>query len=329
MCSISARKITSSSAWTPLTYSGIANTIPGFNLSASNATADGAIFVLNDVHSTVAATVNSGTLSAGGTLDDRRGKQRDDRRHQYQFDHRLGRQPVHAGRFGDRLQRHDRVELCAGQHRSPRRSIRASAPATTAISTSRRSAMRRSTPRWTLRPLRIRPPSASCLPSTRSASTSRLQASWKAPSTPCSVPILPVKTPTPSRLSPPIRRSMRTVGSTLPRPIRRILPPTSAIRRWRFLSFRPSPPGPGVSVGATVSLNHVATDCRSLCHAGRHRQHQSHRYGGQRRSRYRKQRHRAYHLDGCHAGHQDRRRLHVRRRLQRHRRQHRPQHHRQ
>ncbi len=49
--------------------------------------------------------------------------------------------------------------------------------------------------------------------------------------------------------------------------------------------------GPGVSVGATVSLNHVATDCRSLCHAGRHRQHQSHGYGGQRRSRYRKQRH--------------------------------------
>ena len=58
----------SSSAWTPLSYSGIANTIPGFNLSASNAQADGAIFVLNDVHSTVAATANSGTLSAAGNL---------------------------------------------------------------------------------------------------------------------------------------------------------------------------------------------------------------------------------------------------------------------
>ena len=58
----------SSSSWKALNYSGVANAIPGFNLSKSNATADGAIFVLNDVHSTVAATASSGALSAAGAL---------------------------------------------------------------------------------------------------------------------------------------------------------------------------------------------------------------------------------------------------------------------
>ena len=59
---------TNTSLWTPLTYSSLANSIPTINLTASNATAVGAMFVLNDVRSTVKATVNNTPLSAAGNL---------------------------------------------------------------------------------------------------------------------------------------------------------------------------------------------------------------------------------------------------------------------
>ncbi len=65
---LGAQDYTNTGLWTPLTYSSIANSIPTFNLTASNASADGAIFVLNDVHSTVSATVTGGTVSAAGNL---------------------------------------------------------------------------------------------------------------------------------------------------------------------------------------------------------------------------------------------------------------------
>ncbi len=54
--------------WTAVTYTSLAGDIPEFNLTNSNAEAAGAIFVLNDVRSTVAATVTGGTLNAAGAL---------------------------------------------------------------------------------------------------------------------------------------------------------------------------------------------------------------------------------------------------------------------
>ncbi|HEY1749492.1 MAG TPA: LEPR-XLL domain-containing protein, partial [Xanthobacteraceae bacterium] len=57
-----------SSNWTQVDYSSLASDIPGFNLTDSNAEATGAIAVLNDVRSTVSATVTNGALSAAGVL---------------------------------------------------------------------------------------------------------------------------------------------------------------------------------------------------------------------------------------------------------------------
>ena len=55
------------STWQPLTYSILAN-LPVVNITPSSATAVGAMFVLNDVNSTVSATVTNGALSAAGDL---------------------------------------------------------------------------------------------------------------------------------------------------------------------------------------------------------------------------------------------------------------------
>ena len=54
--------------WSPVTYGSLLNSIPTVNLTETNATSVGAIFVLNDVRGDATATVTTSVLSSSGDL---------------------------------------------------------------------------------------------------------------------------------------------------------------------------------------------------------------------------------------------------------------------